>query len=159
MHPSSSIKTEAKLLAYWCQFCVMSTGHRERLTSQHLQLITLSKDRKAIWEGIKKKSHSARWWNANCNRKTVHIESINILKNMERKKEIYKKGCMDWINSNRKRKDTVWHSWHHWQCSQALGKLVQIVLPEFELNLRKYIPVSPAREAIAPTRVLDILQA
>lgn len=39
---------------------------------------------------------------------------------------------MERMKGNAEFKDTVWHGWHHSQCgSQAQGKLVEIVLPEF----------------------------
>lgn len=42
---------------------------------------------------------------------------------------------MEGMKGNAEFKDTVWHGWHHSQCgSQAQGKLVEIVLPEFRLD-------------------------
>lgn len=42
---------------------------------------------------------------------------------------------MEGMKGNVEFKDTVWHGWHHshWG-SQAQGKLVEIVLPEFQLS-------------------------
>lgn len=42
---------------------------------------------------------------------------------------------MEGMKANAEFKDTVRHGWYHSQCgSQAQGKLVEIVLPEFQLN-------------------------
>lgn len=42
---------------------------------------------------------------------------------------------MEGMKGNAEFKDTVRHGWHRSQCgSQAQGKLVEIVLPEFQLN-------------------------
>lgn len=53
---------------------------------------------------------------------------------MEGKKKVFMEG----MKGNAEFKDTVRHGWHHSQCgSQAQGKLVEIVLPEFPLNRSK----------------------
>lgn len=43
---------------------------------------------------------------------------------------------MEGMEGNTEFKDTLWHGWHHSQCgSQALGKLVEIVLLEFQQKI------------------------